>query len=226
MSAPIVTLLRAHVHYDPMTDAVLVPLKSNHKIFADHYLRTGNASESARKAGSTAKACHVTGHKWLRRPDVQQYLATAAAKLAAPRAEAAEQAKDLKARVIQELSTMAFANIAEFITVGDDGLPRVDFSGASEEQLRAITSIKTKKTKRLDKDGNVVAEDFEAGFTLADKYRGLELLGRTQGIFRDAEQRVVVDVADRLLTARGRLAQAGYGVTPRLSDRGGGGEGV
>jgi hypothetical protein len=48
---------------------------------------------------------------------------------------------------------------------------------------------------------------------MADKYRGLELLGKTVGMFKSEEQRVVVDIADRLL--RARLG----GETPRRRQR-------
>ncbi len=101
---------------------------------------------------------------------------------------------------------MAFANIGDFIRVDDDGLPQVDFSGATPEQLKAISSIATKRRTTTDKDGRVT-EDQESKFTMTDKYRGLELLGKHLGLFKEAEQRVVVDVADRLLNARMRMKQ-------------------
>jgi hypothetical protein len=40
---------------------------------------------------------------------------------------------------------------------------------------------------------------------MADKYRGIELLGKTVGMFKEAEQRVVLDIGERLLRARGRV---------------------
>jgi len=103
------------------------------------------------------------------------------------------------------MEALAFANIADFITVDADGLPQVDFSRATEEQLRAISNVASKRTTRTDRDGGVTVE-VSSRFAMADKYRGLELLGRSMGMFRDAEQRIVVDVADRLLHARARLA--------------------
>lgn len=115
--------------------------------------------------------------------------------------------EELSNKVIQELHDMAFANIADFITVDEAGLPQVDFSTATPEQLKAITSIKTKLSTRYDKDGNQVGTEQEANFGLADKYRGLELLGKHLGLFKADEQRVVVDVADRLLAARRRLTE-------------------
>jgi hypothetical protein len=93
----------------------LVPLLDRHKKFADEYLRTRNASGSARLAGAFPSPVMLTAQKWLKRPDVTEYLRIRVAQLAAPKDEAAEQGKQLDDRVIQELSTLAFANIADLI---------------------------------------------------------------------------------------------------------------
>ena len=198
----------------------IVPLLDRHKKFADEYLRTGNATGSARLAGASHRSAHVTGAKWLKRRDVSEYLAVEAAKLSAPRAEVSEQGKDLDQRILAEMEALAFANIGDFITIDEDGKPQVDFSTATPDQLRAITSVKTKTSRRFDNKGQHIATDSEAMFSLADKYRGLELLGKHRGLFKADEQRIVVDVADRLLNARRRLAL--LDVTP---ERGGSEEG-
>jgi phage terminase small subunit len=175
-----------------------VLLKDNHRVFADAYLVNGNASESARIAGCTAKSPGITGYKWLNRPDVQAYLDQR-------REELLAQSKDMQTRVLEELESMAFANIGDFIRIDEDGRPIVDFSTATPDQLRAITSVASKRTTRRDKDGGETETD-EVRFNMADKYRGLELLGKHVGMFKEAEQRIVVDVADRLLTARRRFS--------------------
>jgi hypothetical protein len=187
----------------------LVPLLDRHKKFADEYLRTRNASGSARLAGASPKSCHVTAQKWLKRPDVTEYLRIRVAQLSAPKAEAAEQGNDLDNRIIQELSTLAFANIADLITIDEDGQPKFDLSTATPEQLSAISNLKTKTTRRYDPKGAHIATDTELAISIADKYRGLELLGKHRGLFKADEQRVVLDVADRLLNARRRLALLG-----------------
>jgi phage terminase small subunit len=177
-------------------------LQPKHKSFADSYLETGNASESARRAGYSAPSAGVTGSKLLRRLDVQQYLADKAAKL--------QSATDVtQDKVIEELSALAFANIADFITVDADGHPTVDFSTATPEQLRAITSVATKSRALYDKEGRVVGKEKQSRFTMADKYKGLELLGKHIGMFKEPETRVVIDIADRLLMARQRVASLG-----------------
>jgi phage terminase small subunit len=184
---------------DAMSVQDLAPLLNpQHKQFADNYLATQKVSESARLAGYAPKSAHVAGNRLLKRPDVQRYLRTRMAEIDA-------EAENLGSQVITELKDMAFANIADFITVQPDGTFNVDFSKASREQLKALASVKTKTSRKYNNKGEHIATDTEAAFTMADKYRGLELLGRHEGLFKAEEQRVVLDVADRLLEARRRL---------------------
>lgn len=188
-------------------------------MFADEYLLTGHINNSAKKAGYSPKSAHVSGNRLLKRPDVQQYLQAQAAKLTI-------KTEDMQAKILNELDAMAFANIADFITIDSDGLPHADFSKATPEQMRAIASVKSKTTRRYDKDGNLSATDIESAFTMADKYRGLELLGKHHGLFKTEEQRIVVDIADRLVTARRRYAELGDDREFGDDDAGGGGTGV
>lgn len=102
------------------------------------------------------------------------------------------------------MSNLAFANIEDLIVIDENGLPQVDFSTATRDQLAAVTRITNKRREVYNGKGEHVATEEQSGFVLADKYRGLELLGRHVGLFKNEEQRVVVDVADRLLQSRER----------------------
>jgi hypothetical protein len=146
----------------------------------------------------------------IKRPDILEYLREQAAKVT-------EHQEDLQAKVLRELSDMAFVNIADFVRVGPDGELLADFSTATPEQLKSITSLATKSVNRTLRDGTKETEH-SARYGFADKYRGLELIGKHLGMFKEAEQRVVLDVADRLLAARRRISEDGQ--------VGGGGAGV
>jgi phage terminase small subunit len=195
-----------------------VMLAPQHKLFADQFLITGKIQESARKAGYAHGSAHVSGSRLLKRPDVQQYLAQQAAKVT-------EQTESLQGKVLSELQTMAFANIADLITIDDDGTPRVDFSAATEDQLKAVTSIATKRRVTTDKDGNETI-DTEARLAIGDKYRGLELLGKYLGMFKEPEQRITLDIADRLVAGRRRLVQLSDAADSENFAQGGRGAGV
>lgn len=179
----------------------LTTLHPQHKKFADEFLLTNKVSKSAIAAGYSPKSAHVSGNRLLKRPDVQAYLASKVAEQDAVQ-------DDLASQVINELKTLAFANIADFITIDEDGKPQIDFSAATPEQLKAIASVKSKSSRKYNSKGEHIATDTEAAFAMADKYRGLELLGKHIGLFKADEQRVVVDVADRLLSARRRLGRS------------------
>lgn len=181
-----------------MSKDMKVLLDPKYKIFADTFLITGRKKDAAIKAGYSSNSAHVTASKLLKRPDVQAYLAQQATKVS-------EKTEDLQSRVIKELEAMAFANITDFITIDEEGKPQVDFTGATPEQLKAITRVASKSKVTRQRNGDVVDER-ESSFVMADKYRGLELLGQTLGMFKQGEQKVVIDVADRLLAARKRLA--------------------
>ena len=49
-------------------------LTEKERIFADEYIKTTNATQSAIKAGYAEKSASVTGSKMLRKPKVRQYI--------------------------------------------------------------------------------------------------------------------------------------------------------
>ena len=49
-------------------------LTEKERIFADEYIKTTNATQSAIKAGYSEKTASVTGSKMLRKPKVRQYI--------------------------------------------------------------------------------------------------------------------------------------------------------
>jgi len=169
--------------------------------FCDNYLIHGSATKAAISAGYSEKSARVTGPRMLRNPAVAEYL---------NRQQIKRQRKEdsLQDKILDELKAMAFGSIEHFITIDSAGQPQVDFSRATPEQLRAITSAKSKSRKIYNAKGDHIATEDSSAFTMADKYRGLELLGRQIGMFKVEEQKIVVDVADRLLNARARLLNA------------------
>lgn len=198
-------LERASTILSMTKQSLKVLIDPKHKRFADNLLKGMRKGAAAQEAGYAKNSSHVTASKLLKRPDILAYLAEQGSKVS-------EQTEDLQARVVRELEAMAFANITDFISIDKDGKPQVDFSDATPEQLKAITRIASKSKVTKTRSGDVVHEE-ESAFVMADKYRGLELLGNHLGMFKQAEQRVVLDVADRLLAARQRLRELSDGVT-------------
>lgn len=68
--------------------------------------------------------------------------------LALVRAAIAERVRELQEdaelniyRTLKELRSIAYSNISNYFTIGSDGIPMPDFSGATPEQLAAVKSI-------------------------------------------------------------------------------------
>lgn len=172
-------------------------LTPKQKIFADNYLLSGNATAAAIESGTPPTSATVYGAKTLALGKVAKYISHA-------RKPKNLENDKLKTRLLSELEAMAFANIEDLTTLDDEGNRRVDFSNATREQLAAVTKITNKVRRIYNSKGEHIATEEQSGFNLSDKYRGIELLGRHLGMFRVEEQRVVVDVADRLLAGRQR----------------------
>lgn len=144
----------------------------------------------------------VTGAKKLKALDVANYITW-------HNAQRTEQALTTRDKVIRELTDMAMFDPRRVITTDEDGDLQVDFANASDADYKAITKVKNKTRYLYDNKGRKVGEEKQTEVGFADKYRGLELLGRIEGLFKEPEQRVVVDVADRLLRARNRAVMLG-----------------
>lgn len=185
-------------------------LADKYKVFADGVLLGKNATQAARDAGYTGGNVGVSANRLLKRPDVQRYLAF-------KRAQTTENLSYDVTKWKGELIGLAHSNVQDFTRLNDDGDLEVDFSRATREQLAAISGVKVKKRKIYDNKGNVVGEEHQSEFKLWDKLRAAELLGKHAGFLAEPDQKIVVDVADRLLRARGRIMNAG-----RLSSDDGG----
>jgi len=156
----------------------------------------------------------------LRTTAVQEYLAT--------RRKPVQQATDtIQQRLLKELELLALSDPAAFYRIDEDGQPVVDFRNATPEQQRALTGVQTKRRKVYNKDGEVIAEELQTKYGVADKTRNIELYMRHLGMLKNEEVKVTVDISDRLLNARRRMLNVTRGLGNSSDDeQGGGGTGV
>lgn len=183
------------------------------KLFADGILAGKSGTQAAMDAGYSSRSSGVQASQMLKKPAVAEYLRYMRAKLA-------ENTQYSAAEWQKELRGIAHSNVQDFTRLSNDGELVIDFSNASRDQLAAIQSVKTKKRKIYDRQGNVVGEEQDSEFRLWDKLRAAELLGKHAGFLREPEQKVIVDVADRLLNARARVLRDRLGApsTEQLSE--------
>src|SRR5665213_3610163 len=143
--------------------------------FVDAIVRGLPACESYIVAGYSKRSAGTNGPRSLRKEHI-------AAEIQRRRAPIVKKTDELQTRVLNELEAMAFGSVEHFTRREGDELI-TDFTNATPEQLRAISRIKNKTRTIYNQRGDVVATERDHDFTLADKYRGLELLGRHLGMF-------------------------------------------
>lgn len=84
------------------------------------------------------------------------------------------------AQVTKELCKVAVANITDFITVNDEGLPELDMSDVDDEQMATVKTIKTKRvsvTRGTEGNEYTTVTD-TAEIVMHDKLKALTTLGR------------------------------------------------
>lgn len=152
-----------------------------HELFAVGIASGKSQGEAYTAAGyttSTPETAWVGGSKLVKNAKVAARIAELQT---AVHERAVEKTGITKARILAELAKIGFANMLDYVKVGSDGDPYVDFSVLTREQAAAI--------------GEVVVEDFKDGrgedardvrrvrFKLLDKKGALVDLGKELGMF-------------------------------------------
>ncbi|MEQ9126549.1 MAG: terminase small subunit [Alphaproteobacteria bacterium] len=133
--------------------------------FVEEYLVDLNGAQAAIRAGYAPKRASDTARKTLKNREVADAVA---AGMAAKRRRAEISAD----RVIFEYARIAFADIAEFVRFGPDGMEILEVATLSKEQTAAIAEVTETKTQR----GGTVR------FKLHDKLAALNALARHLGV--------------------------------------------
>lgn len=76
-------------------------LNKKQKAFADYYLQTGNATESAKRAGYSEKTCSEMGCENLKKPHIKAYIDERAAKPNSDRIASADEVLEFWTRVMR-----------------------------------------------------------------------------------------------------------------------------
>ncbi len=97
---------------------------------------------------------------------------------------AAAQASTIEAvRVLTELAKLAFANMLDYMRVGPDGDPVLDFSKLTRDQAAALVEVTVEDF--LDGRGEDARQVRKVKFKLADKRGALVDLGKHLGLFKE-----------------------------------------
>lgn len=149
--------------------------KSKYERFATEIALGSNYYQAYTKAGYTAKSnsASASAAKLLENPIIS-------ARIAELSAEITQKSIMSQVEVLQELTKLGRANMQDFMRIGIDGQPVLDWSNLSREQAAAIQEVTVEEfvDGRSDK-----REVRRVKFKLAPKTNALELLGKHHGSF-------------------------------------------
>lgn len=144
--------------------------------FVAEYLVDKNATQSAIRAGYSAKTAYSQGQRLLKHVEVAELIAT--------KAEKQVEKLDITAeRVLRELALLGFANMEDYMRVGSDGDPYLDFSALSRDQAAALQEVTVEDFK--EGRGEDARDVRRVKFKLADKRAALVDLGKHLKLFTE-----------------------------------------
>src|SRR5690606_5982880 len=99
-------------------------LTEKQKRFADYYIETGNATESAKRAGYSPKTARVIGQENLLKPAIKSYIDERLKEMDEKRIMKAEE-------VMQLLTAIARNEVTEDVVVFNEGMTAIEQKGMS-----------------------------------------------------------------------------------------------
>ncbi len=170
-------------------------LNNRQKKFCQEYLIDLNVTKAAERAGYSVKTAYSFGQQLFQKEAIQAEIQ----RLMDLRAERTEITQD---RVLKELALLGFSDMAEYVSVDENGVIRVKQLDTLKPGLsRAIKKIKQKTTFRKSGEEDVL-EDVQLEFELYDKSRPLEMLGNHLGTFKNTagedEEKSLADIAQAI----------------------------
>jgi len=151
-------------------------LTPKRKLFCAEYIIDNNGTQSAIRAGYPAKNASRIAHELLQIKTVQE----AIQKEMDARAKRTHITAD---RVLMELAKCGFANLDDFVTINEDGIPSFDFSTVDRDKMAALSEITHDSI--WEGKGRGAQEVKRIKIKFHDKVRSLQLLGNHLGIFRE-----------------------------------------
>lgn len=159
------------------------------KRYVEEYHVDYNQTAAAIRAGYSPKSAKDIAADLMKNPNIIELIELKSSQLSA-------RLGINQLRIRKELASMAFANVRNFVDVKDGVVTVKDLGDISEIDTAAIQEITVTKTK----NGTVTR------MKLAEKKGPLELLGKTEGMFKDKlEIDVIGDVSNKLKSRRERL---------------------
>jgi len=139
--------------------------------FIAEYIKSGNGTKAAIKAGYSPKTAQEIASENLSKPLIAE-------KIASLKKQIESKAVMTKQRALEIISEIAETDLSDFLTVGSDGVTFFDF-GKDTTKRKALRKVKTKTVR--DEAGNTVIETMFNELELEDKVRAIERLSKMMG---------------------------------------------
>lgn len=151
-------------------------LTGKQRLFVAEYLVDLNATRAAIRAGYVERSASNAGHRNLRKPKIQAAIAEAQA----PRLTRLDMDA---AAVLAELARIARANVLDYMRIGEDGEPVVDFSRLDRDKAAALSEVTIDDFTGAR--GTNKREIRRIKFRVHDKLAALDKLARHFGVLRE-----------------------------------------
>lgn len=206
-----------------------MPLSPKQSRFVSEFLIDLNGKAAAIRAGYSEKSAIQIASNLLAKAEVKAAVAAGRAKVAAKLEVTAEA-------VVAELAKLGFANMSDYMRVGEDGAPRLDFAGLTRDQMAALSEVTVEEVVTNEGPGEAQSADWlgegeapksdpeeveqfravrKVKFKLWDKRAALVDLGRHLGIF-EADKKLTIATDETIAGLLERIAANGR----RIQDRG------
>jgi phage terminase small subunit len=147
--------------------------------FVKEYLIDLNGTQAAIRAGYSARTAKEQAFDLLTRPHIREAVEKGRARIAAKLDISVE-------RIVNELAKIGFSNMADYMRVGGDGDPVLDFSGLDRDKSAALSEV---TVDRYVEGGGDEARDVKrVKFRLHDKRAALVDLGKHLGMFTEKHE--------------------------------------
>jgi len=145
------------------------PLNARQIKFCEEYIQDFNATQAALRAGYTPSSAASTGCRLLQYPVIKAFIAQL-------RGEQRKRNKAVSEKLKQELFTIAFSDISDFVDPQEDG-PGLRIVG--QNKRRAISSVHISKSK--NKNGG----SQQLHVKMHNKMDALKILAKHIGFFEE-----------------------------------------
>ena len=152
-------------------------LTARQERFAIEYVVDFNATQAAIRAGYSESSAQAHGSNLLKNDAVKALVDEFNTRQCRKLEINAE-------RVVDEIAKIAFANVSDIIRIEANGLASVDLSNATDDQLVALESIKTREY--TEGRGENTAQVTSVEIKMRDKLKALDMLAKRTGAYRES----------------------------------------